>query len=74
MNMKEKLKTLAIIILLIISLILIIVCRSYRDILYLHGHNFKNRPIIENDCERFSDQFEMADSMFREKHDFPLTR
>lgn len=72
--MKEKLKTLVIIILLIISLILIIACRTNMKLIILPGHNPRSISNIDCDYNRFSDQFEIADSMFGEKYKLPLTR
>lgn len=72
--MKEKLKTAAIIILLIISLILVIGCKTNRFYAILPGHSQKSMPVIEKEYNRFTDEFETADSMFNEKYKFPLTR
>lgn len=72
--MKEKLKTAAIIILLVISLILVIACRTNRFYVILPGHSQKSIPVIEHEYNRFSEELEMADSMFNVKYEFPLTR
>lgn len=71
---KEKLKTVVIIILLVTSLILIFSCRSSRHTIILPGHSLRSISVIEKDYEMFSDQFELADSMFNDKYNFPLTR
>lgn len=71
---KEKLKTALIVILLIISLILIFSCKSSRYTIILPGHSLRSISVIEKDYEMFSDQFELADSMFNDKYNFPLTR
>lgn len=73
-TMKEKLKTIAIIILIILSLALIIGCRTKHYTLIMPGHSIRSISIIEREYEMFSDQFELADSMFNDKYNFPLTR
>lgn len=72
--MKEKLKTIAIIVLVIFSLVLIIGCRAKHCTLIMPGHNIRSISIIEKEYEFHSDHFELADSMFNEKYKFPLTR
>lgn len=53
--MKEKLKTIAIIILLALSIVLIIGCKSKYK-LFLPGHSIRSISMIEKDYEVFSDQ------------------
>lgn len=77
--MKEKLKTALIIILLIISLILIIGCRS-KYTLFLPGYSPKSISIIRHDrlmtkgCDKSIQDQLFIDSIFYDRYEFPLTR
>lgn len=77
--MKEKLKTALIIILLIISLILIIGCRS-KYTLFLPGYSPKSISIIRHDrllakeCDKQFEEQLLIDSIFYDRYEFPLTR
>lgn len=77
--MKEKLKTAAIIILLITSLILIIGCRTNRFTIILPGYSPRSISIIHEqlmvkDWSTSIEEQQMADSIFYEKYELPLTR
>ena len=78
--MKEKLKTIALIILLLLSLILIIGCKAHRYIVICPGHSLRSISIIKSadpmiyDHNTFTEQFERDDSIFSEKYDLPTTR
>lgn len=62
--MKEKLKTVAIIMLLIISLILIVACRNSMRSVILPGHNMDQEQTAAT----------IADSMTSDQYPLPLTR
>lgn len=77
--MKEKLKTVSIIALLILSIGLILTsCRSNRFCFILPGYNIRSISVIDYrdqcDLNRFTEQFRDADSVFYEKYELPLTR
>ena len=79
--MKEKLKTVLIILLLVLSTILILIsCRTNRFCVILPGYTPRSIPSIEIDYRdkypynRFTEQFREADSLFYENCELPLTR
>lgn len=78
--MKEKLKTVFIIILLIFSMCLILFgCNANRFCVILPGYSIRSISAIEYrdkcDYNRFTEQFrESDDSIFYDKYKFPLTR
>lgn len=77
--MKEKLKTALIVTLLIISLVLIIGCRS-KYTLFLPGYCPKSISIIRHDRlmakdrDKYFEEQLLIDSIFYDRYEFPLTR
>jgi len=77
--MKEKIKTIMIIILLIVSGCLILFgCKTNRYRFILPGYSIRSISVIDyrdqSDLNRFTEDLRMDDSVFYEKYELPLTR
>lgn len=73
MKTKKNLKHLEMMILLIISIALIIGCKPDRYIVIFPGYSPRSIAITDKE-NRFSAEFEEADSLFDEEYELPLTR
>lgn len=73
MKTNKILKPFAMIILLIISIAFIFGCKPDRYVVIFPGYSPRSIAITDKE-NRFSDEFEKADSLFDEKYELPLTR
>lgn len=72
--MKERIKTIAMIIIVIISLGSTLWCCSSKYTIVFTERSISSIPVIEKEYNMFSEQFKIADSIFNVKYNFILTQ